>query len=334
MWRSVRNYLTHLLSKSPRAWRPLVGIYHLSYACNFRCSYCGDGEGRRYYDMRSQELEAAEVVALLSAARSFTDHIVITGGEPLQHPGVDDVLRGMPALKFDSVSLTTNGYDLDQHVEAVASAVQTLVVSLDTLDSDKGDRWYGACRGSHARILRNLEIARTHRKRNYRILIASVATPDNLTDLLEVHRFAATHGFHHSVCPAMAGVVADPRLRDNPDYRMLYDHLIAAKRRGVAIEGSLAYLEHLRDLRPYRCRPSTVVAIAPDGEVYYPCLEIGRSAGNLRTQRLDDIRAQARARFGPDYPCPHACPSACALSFGLLYRSPWSLVTEGYWRSR
>jgi MoaA/NifB/PqqE/SkfB family radical SAM enzyme len=333
MWRSVRNYLTHALSTSPRAWRPLLGIYHLTYACDFRCPYCGDGNGRRYYDMRSRELGAAEVVVLLSNLRRCTEYVVITGGEPLQHASVDEVLRGVPALKFGEVVLTTNGHALDQHIDAIASAVQTLVVSLDTLDSDKGDKWYGAGSGRHARILRNIELACAHPKRKYRMVIASVATPENLADIHEVHRFAADHGLWHSVCPAMVGVTADPRLSGNAEYRALYDRLIAGKRRGVAVEGSLAYLEHLRDLRPFGCRPSTVVAVAPDGEVYYPCLEIGQSAGNLRSQSLDEIRANGRARFGPDRPCPHACPSACALSFGLLFRSPWSFIVEGYWRS-
>jgi MoaA/NifB/PqqE/SkfB family radical SAM enzyme len=332
MWRSVRNYFAHLLSSSPRAWRPLLGIYHLTYACEFRCPYCGDGQGRRYYDMRSRELDAAQVMAILSNLRRSTDYVVLTGGEPLQHPGVDEVLAGLPALKFSGVVLTTNGHDLDRHLDAIASAVHTVVVSLDTLDSDKGDAWYGAGPGRHARILRNVELVRAHPKRKYRIVIASVATPDNLADVHEVHRFAAAHGFDHSVCPAMVGVAADPRLAGNPDYRALYDRLIADKRRGVAVEGSLAYLEHLRDLRPFRCRPSTVVAIAPDGEVYYPCLEIGQSAGNIHSEGLDEIRARALARFGRDFPCPHACPSACALSFGLLFRSPWSFIGEGYWR--
>lgn len=334
MWRSVRNTFTHLLSTSPRAWRPLLGIYHLTYACDFRCPYCGDGQGRRYYDQRSRELDAAEVAQVLGALRKHTDYVVITGGEPLQHRAVDEVLRDLPALKFNGVVLTTNGMAIDRHIEAIDAGVQTLVVSLDTLNAEKADRCYGAGPGAHARIVRNIELARACPNRKFKIVIASVATPDNIADIHDVHAFAAEHGFRHSVCPAMTGVGADPQLRNNADYRGLYDRLIADKRQGAAIEGSLAYLEHLRDLRPFRCRPSTVVAVAPNGDVYYPCLEIGQAAGNIRTQNLDEIRAQARANRGPDFPCAHACPSACALSFGLLLRSPWSLLSEGYWQSR
>ncbi len=37
MWRSVRNYLAHAVPGQPRGWHPLLAVYYLTYACEFRC---------------------------------------------------------------------------------------------------------------------------------------------------------------------------------------------------------------------------------------------------------------------------------------------------------
>lgn len=79
----------------------------------------------------------------------------------------------------------------------------------------------------------------------------------------------------------MRGVAPDPALRTDQRYRELFDFPIAQKRRGFAVNGSLAYLRGMRDLERFRCRPSTVLAVLPVGDVFSPCLEIGKVAGIL-----------------------------------------------------
>ncbi len=331
MWRSVHNYLRHAASGSPRGFHPLLAVHYLTYACRFRCPYCCDGHGVRYSDLRSPVLRAPDALALYARIRRRCDFLVITGGEPLDHPDVGEILTALPRLRFDAVVLTTVGFALDVHLDAIDTGVRHLVVSLDTLDAAKGDAWLGRP-GAHATILRNLALAASRRRRRFSIVVSSVATPENLPDVAEVHRFAREHGFRHSVSPQLLGVHPHPALRESAEYRALLDGLVREKRAGVAIEGTVAYLEHLRDLTQFRCRPSTVLAVSPSGDVFYPCLELGNVAGNLLADPdLDAIRASGREQFGPEPRCGPRCQSPCALGFALVLAHPWTMLDE-CWR--
>lgn len=95
----------------------------------------------------------------------------------------------------------------------------------------------------------------------------------------------------------------------------------------------MKYLEYMRDLRQFRCRPSTLVAVSPAGEVLYPCLEKGTIAGSLlEAPDLHALRAEGRRRHGPDPVCPNQCQSACALGFSLILDRPTTMVSElGSW---
>jgi MoaA/NifB/PqqE/SkfB family radical SAM enzyme len=331
VWRSLHNYLRHAVSRSPRGFHPLLAVHYLTYACRFRCPYCCDGSGVRYPDLRSPVLAAPEALELYARVRRRCDFLVLTGGEPLDHPEVDEILSGLPRLGFAGVVLTTVGVSLDAHLEAVDRGVRHLVVSLDTLDPAKGDAWLGRP-GAHAAILRNLDLVAS-RRRPASVVVSSVATPDNLPDVAEVHRFARRHGFRHSVSPQLVGVHPHPALRDDPGYHALMDGLVREKRAGGAIEGTVAYLEHLRDLTPFGCRPSTVLALSPVGDVFYPCLELGKVAGNLLAEPdLHAIRAEGRRRFGPEPSCGPRCQSPCALGFALALQRPTTMLDEG-WRA-
>lgn len=322
MWLSLKNYLCHLLSR-PLAWRPLLAVYYLTYACPFRCPFCSDGAGTPYPALRSPVLDAPRILELLRRVRAHCDYLVLTGGEPTTHPAFGELLQGLGAVGFDGVVLTTRGPGLEPHLAAVDAAVRYLVFSLDTLDPAKGDRWLGAAPGTHARGLAAIEAAARRPGRRYEILISSVATPDNLADLHDVYRYARDRGYRFAVCPQLVGVKAHAVLAGNPEYRRLFNHLIAEKRAGRAINGSPLYLEYLRDLRKFTCRPSTVLAIAPTGDVFYPCLELGSVAGNLLdTPDLHAIRAAGRRRFGPEPSCDNRCHSACALGFALILNHP------------
>lgn len=329
MLTTARNYLHHLMGRRPEGWYPLLAVYYLTYACEFRCPYCADGSGTPYHALRCPTLREEDLDRILGRIRRACDHLVVTGGEPTKHVDFATFLRLLPRHKFDSVTLTTIGHDLLPHLGDVARAVRYLVFSLDTMDSAKGDAWLGRGPGCHAQILAAIEAARCVPKRRFEIVISSVATPDNLPDLHDVFRFAAERGFRHAVCPVLRGTTPDPALAGDPRYRELFDFLIAQKRAGFAVNGSVAYLRTMRDLAQFRCRPSTVLAVAPNGDVFYPCLEIGKIAGNLLVQEsLHALRAEGMCNHGPEPACGNQCHSACALAFSLLFERPATVVSE------
>ncbi len=327
---SVFSFLHHLCVNDSRRWHPLLSVYYLTYACDFRCPYCSDGAGKPYYRLRSPVLPGGRVIELLRKIRRHSDYLILTGGEPLQHPDFGEVMARVDTLRFRGVVLTTNGYGLDPFLPAVAKSVSHLVFSLQTLDPARADAEYGVGGGAHEKILRNIEAAARLPDRKFEIIISSVVTPDNIDDLYAVAAYAKERGFRLAVCPQLVGVKAHPALAGNPAYCQFYDYLIAEKNKGAKIQGTVDYLEHMRDLRKFDCQPFTMLVVSPVGDVFYPCLEIGQAAGNLfEEDDLHRLRQQGCAKFGPQPDCDTRCHSACALGFSRLLANPKSLLHEG-----
>jgi len=111
----------------------------LTDLCSLRCTYCMPAEGLDWLT-KAQRLSDDEFVRL---GRIFVDLGVtsmrLTGGEPLVHPTLPDVIARLGALEpRPEISLTTNGVTLAQHAEALAAAGLTRInVSVDTLDRER-----------------------------------------------------------------------------------------------------------------------------------------------------------------------------------------------------
>ena len=323
------SFLYHLWVNRPDRWYPLLGVYYLTYACDFRCPYCSDGQRKPYYRLPEPALAATGTLEVLAAMRRSCDHVVITGGEPLQHPEFSIVMSGIKALGFGSVILTTNGYKLDELCSPLPASVTHLVISLDTLDHAKADRWHGVGTGSLQRILANLDRCARARRRGLQIIISAVVTPENLPDLYAVYQYCRERRFRFAACPQLVGVKAHAGLSQDSAYRDFYQFLIAEKKQGRRVQGTVEYLESMRDLRQFACRPFTMLVVSPSGEVSYPCLELGHFAGNLRLEPdLHRIRRLGFERFGGQPRCGSQCHSACALGFATLLERPLSAVRE------
>ena len=331
MLRSARNYLTHLFKEKPEGWYPLLSVYYLTYSCNFRCPYCCDGNNIPYYQLPREELSGEKVIELLQIIRRHCDYLVLTGGEPCLHPELDYILKELPSLNFDGVVLTSNGHDILPYLELINSSVNYLVFSLDTLDSQKADQWYGAKAGAHKRILANLEAANKFSGRDYDIIISAVAMDTNIEDLDCLLSFCKQNNYRFAVSPQLVGVKASSSLTANRRYSEFFNRLIEGKKKGAAINGTILYLEHMRDFRKFKCRPSTVLAVSPQGDVFFSCLERGHKAGNLfKEESLHHTRRLGLDRIGPEPECDNRCHSPCALGLSLALNHPTSVLFEGF----
>ncbi len=110
----------------------------LTAACNYACTYCVP-DGKRL-QATTHELEAEELVRavrLLMDAAGI-DRLRITGGEPMLTPKFDAVLPEIMKLGLADVSVTTNGQLVLRKLGRIlASGLQRINVSLDTLDADR-----------------------------------------------------------------------------------------------------------------------------------------------------------------------------------------------------
>ena len=328
------TFLHHKWLDHGNGWHPFFGTYYLTYACDFRCPYCANGANIPYHRLPDRAVSGQTALQILQRMRQHAAHLILTGGEPLMHPDARQVLEGIAALKFSTVVLTTNGERLPEFLPAIGRSVTELVVSLDTLDARKADAWYGKGPSMLKTILAHIEQAAQFRaslQRPFTLTLSAVVTPGNLEDLYQVYAHARQHGCRFSASPELQGVAPPEKLRASSAYRDFYDFLIAEKQRGRDIFGSRQYLEHMRDFRPYVCHPLTMLTVSPQGEILYPCLEKGQPIGNILTGDLHHLHQKARQTLGAGaQPCPHCCPSPCALGLSLFIEHPGAEIAEAF----
>jgi GTP 3',8-cyclase len=111
----------------------------LTDRCSLRCTYCMPAEGLDWLS-RTDRLSDDEMIRLASVfiglgVRSFR----LTGGEPLVHKTVVDVVARLAALEpRPDLSLTTNGVTLDKSAQALVDAgLNRINISIDTLDRER-----------------------------------------------------------------------------------------------------------------------------------------------------------------------------------------------------
>jgi cyclic pyranopterin phosphate synthase len=111
----------------------------LTDRCNLRCVYCMPKEGLQW-QARASQLSAEEIVRVVeTAAQGGVTRVRLTGGEPLVHPQVVEIVRGIASIpEIEEVSLTTNAMLLERLAQLLADAGLTRVnISLDSLDADR-----------------------------------------------------------------------------------------------------------------------------------------------------------------------------------------------------
>ena len=112
----------------------------LTDRCNMRCVYCMPEE--MSFSPRDELLTAEEILTVARAARDLGfDKIRLTGGEPTVRPELSDIVRGISALGFRAISMTTNGLRLRELARPLKEAgLERVNVSVDTLDAVKFHR--------------------------------------------------------------------------------------------------------------------------------------------------------------------------------------------------
>lgn len=110
--------------------------------CNLRCVYCMPQERVQWQPLADQ-LSVEEMVRVVEAAvHGGVKRVRLTGGEPLVHPDIVEIVRRIAAIpQLEEVSLTTNAMLLERLAQPLADAGLTRVnISLDTLNRERFKR--------------------------------------------------------------------------------------------------------------------------------------------------------------------------------------------------
>jgi cyclic pyranopterin phosphate synthase len=111
--------------------------------CDFACTYCRPSRSDGYAEGRL--MTPAWQTMFEGLRRAGLTRVRLTGGEPLLHPEIVDIVAHLSRLGFEDLSLTTNASQLARLASPLKGAGLARVnVSIDTLDEA---RFYRITRG-------------------------------------------------------------------------------------------------------------------------------------------------------------------------------------------
>lgn len=320
------NYAALALGRQPR--RPLLFSYYVTHRCPMNCRYCAEGGANPYRETAPAELNTQEAMRLIGILSQASETLDITGGEPMLRSDLEALLTHARNQGLRT-ALNTKGIGLANRPDLMRTDV--LVLSVDSLHSDKLAALYGCQPELADEVLDALDVAMTLRS-EYKTLIvlSTVATPTNLADISEILTLATRYGFGFHVSPQIVGGRVNPELRGNTEYIHLINTALARKREGCAVLGTRGYLEGIRDFRPFRCHPLLMPMIGPDGRLAYPCIARPTARVSLlEAGSYPKALALARRMKTKPAPCDPDCHYYSYMALGELQRHPLTAKREG-----
>jgi cyclic pyranopterin phosphate synthase len=142
---------------APARIEPRTVRVSLTDRCDLACVYCRPSRSDGYLEKRLEDdAWRAMVRALVQAG---VRRVRITGGEPLLHPRVTELVSFVASLGVEDLALTTNATRLEELARPLRDAgLRRLTVSLDSLVAE---RFWRITRGGRLdRVLQGIEAAR------------------------------------------------------------------------------------------------------------------------------------------------------------------------------
>ena len=311
---------------------PLAVTWHATNACNFRCDYCDDGKGHMYPDIKGYTMKTDQVKHVLGLARQKVSLLYITGGEPLVRKDLTEIVRwAKETAKFSYIAISTNGVLLHRQ-EGILDYLDEVVISMDSADDDRYDKILNVGSGTSKAIKDSLRrYALLRKKHSYNLTVSCVIMPGLIQHARDVMRFCFDHDINFAVMPQSVGPYPHPDLRDNDEYRVFIDEVIAAKKKGLPVWGSHPYFRTIRDFIKFQCYPTTAMRIFPNGDLYYPCSPLDKVAGSLLDAKsFDEVFHAGIEQHGPIPDCDTRCFASCYIETSHTMNFPASIVWEHF----
>jgi MoaA/NifB/PqqE/SkfB family radical SAM enzyme len=283
--------------------------------CNIDCGYCNE------YDKVSAPVETAVMKRRIDQLKALgTSVVAFSGGEPMLHPDLDDLIRHIRARGM-MAGLITNGYFLvPKRIEALNEAgLDFLQISVDNVEPDEVSK-------KSLRVLdKKLQHLREHATFDVNINSVLGGGIKNPEDARAINTRARQLGFSTSI-----GIIHDGSGRLKPlgsAERKVYDEVSAAISGPLQVfknlySGIRSFQDNLADGKPndWRCRAGArYLYVCEEGLVHYCSQQRGYPAVPLETYTVDDIK---RAFF-----TPKSCAPYCTV--GCVHR----VSTMDFWRS-
>ena len=323
----------HTASRKVRSAREFVrGLTHTAHPllvqiipirrCNIDCTYCNE------YDKVSEPVPTALMKQRIDRLAALgTSVVAFSGGEPMLHPDLDELLRHIRGHGM-MAGLITNGYFLvPKRIEALNRAgLDFLQISIDNVDPDEVSK-------KSLRVL-DRKLQDLKRYATFDVNINSVVGGGikNPEDARTINTRARELGFSTSI-----GIIHDGSGRLKPlggAERKVYDDVSAAINGPWQVvknlySGIRGFQDNLADGKPndWRCRAGArYLYVCEEGLVHYCSQQRGYPGVPLESYSIDDIRRE----FGTKKVCAPYCTVGCVHRVSTMdfWRSPQDVVVS------
>jgi MoaA/NifB/PqqE/SkfB family radical SAM enzyme len=313
IWRATRKTSRRLREirmvaralKSPR--HPILAQIVPIRRCNLSCAYCNE------YDRTSAPVPTALMLRRIDRlAMLGTSTIDISGGEPLLHPDLDDIIRRIRRHGIIA-SLLTNGYLLTrERIERLnAAGLDRLQISIDNLTPDHVS--HKSLKVLDRKLQLLAECAEFDVNINT-VLGAMVGIPD---DALTIARRGLALGFNASVGLIHDGHGQVAALTDR--HREVYDEIIGLTRSFYSHAHDQVFQRNLARGLPnqWHCRAGArYLYVCEDGLVHWCSQQRGCPAKPLEEYGPADLDRELWTTKS----CAPYCTVSCVHRVALLDR--------------
>lgn len=248
---------------------PILCNYYLNYKCNAKCSFCDIWEIPSQY------------ASLESIKKNFIDLkklgvkvIDFTGGEPLLHPNLGEILAEAKALKFIT-TLTTNGLLYPKKAKELVGLIDMLHFSLDSAVAEQHDEMRGApCFGY---VMESIKIAKELGER-----------PDILFTVFKGNFDQIQPVYDEIIKPNNLLLLLNPAFEYNGlgvDDSLSEEQLkiLSAWGKKSSVYLNEAFIELRKNggnsiTNPVCKAASTTIVISPDDKLILPCYHLGKKS--------------------------------------------------------
>jgi MoaA/NifB/PqqE/SkfB family radical SAM enzyme len=280
--------------------------------CNLSCAYCNE------YDTVSKPVSTQTMVDRINLLADLgTGVITLSGGEPLLHPELDDIIRAM-RRRGVIAGMITNGYLLTpERVRRLnAAGLDHLQISIDNVKPDDVSK-------KSLKVLdKKLQVLAEHALFHVNINSVVGGGIHNPDDALVVGRRAIELGFSATV-----GIIhdGDGQLRPLGEReRAVYHEMKAMENRHFARLNFFQDAIAAGKPNDWRCRAGArYMYICEDGLVHYCSQQRGYPGKPLAEYTREDIRRE----YLSEKPCAPYCTVSCVhyVSYFDFWRSPQTL---------
>lgn len=243
---------------------PVLCNYYVTYRCNATCSFCDIWERPSPYI--TLENAKSNFKALKKLGVKVVD---FTGGEPLLHRQIDELLR--EAKKAGLITtITTNGLLYPKYASRLRGLVDMLHFSLDSPNRDEHDQSRGV--KCFDKVMESIQIAKSYNER-----------PDILFTVFENNIHQIQQLWDEICLPNDLVLILNPVFEYNQVGAQLSTETLQelrewGKRKNVYLNDAFIQLRldggnHTSD--PVCLAASTTIVISPENKIILPCYHLG-----------------------------------------------------------